>query len=517
MIKSGYYLDEYYSYGFSNSAKGVTLLEVFDGNLIHQVITSDDLLDYITVGDDESFDYNHIFKNCAQDMTPPLYYCILHTFCSFFPGIFSKWLGLSVNLIAFFIILLGLYHTSMLLYRSHWVSALVVLCYGFSLGGLNNVTYIRMYEFLTMLSVLLTYAVLKYIREGKVIFSIASGILIYLGFLTQYNFAFYAFFLSAAACIVLLIKRKFKSCIIFAASAFAGVFAFLLTWPTFFLQLERDLESKNEAKIAASPFLFLFIFVILLCSEIGTELWVLAITTVLIVVLKLILKKQRNEQEKSGVKNKCMTEYLVVLAAFVLGSLSIVYFSPFLLSRYFYITLPFFSVLIGWPLLILRKSAAEFISKKGLKLNVNWLGVLLSAGTVIGAMQFEKMSYLFLDNPEKLVVTDAVAKYPCLFFNTNYAKSITAATDHLVKFKDFYVVADTSKDEYYSYLQDHENNEAVVVFVDTDPVVSSGLDAYEVINSLMTEGLYDSVVELYSVDSSSTFLLFNQKSRLQSP
>ena len=82
----------------------------------------------------------------------------------------------------------------MLLYRSHWVSALVVLYYGFSLGGLNNVTYIRMYEFLTMLSVLLTYAVLKYIREGKVIFSIASGILIYLGFLTQYNFAFYAFF-----------------------------------------------------------------------------------------------------------------------------------------------------------------------------------------------------------------------------------------------------------------------------------------------------------------------------------
>ena len=123
-----------------------------------------------------------------------LYYCILHTFCSLFPDIFSKWLGLSVNLIAFFIILLGLYHTSMLLYRSHWVSALVVLYYGFSLGGLNNVTYIRMYEFLTMLSVLLTYAVLKYIREGKVIFSIASGILIYLGFLTQYNFAFYAFF-----------------------------------------------------------------------------------------------------------------------------------------------------------------------------------------------------------------------------------------------------------------------------------------------------------------------------------
>ena len=59
-------------------------------------------------------------------------------------------------------------------------------------------------------------------------------------------------------------------------------------------------------------------------------------------------------------------------------------------------------------------------------------------------------------------------------------------------------------------MQKHENNEAVVVFVDTDPVVSSGLDAYEVINSLMAEGVYDSVVELYSVDSSSTFLLFNQ-------
>ena len=48
---------------------------------------------------------------------------------------------------------------------------------------------------------------------------------------------------------MLLIKRKFKSCIIFAASAFAGVFAFLLTWLTFFLQLERDLGSKNEVGV----------------------------------------------------------------------------------------------------------------------------------------------------------------------------------------------------------------------------------------------------------------------------
>lgn len=511
MIKSGYYLDEYYSYGFSNSTKGVTLLEVFDGNLVHQVITPDDLLDYITVGEGEAFDYSHIFDNCAQDMTPPLYYCILHTFCSFFPGVFTKWSGLSVNLIAFFVILLGLYHTSILLYRSRWVSALVVLCYGFSMGALNNVTYIRMYEFLTMLSVLLTYAVLKYIKEDKVRFSIFSGILIYLGFLTQYNFVFYAFFLCAAACAVLLFKRKIKSCIIFASGAFAGVLAFLLTWPTFFLQLERDLGSKNEAGIAAGPLLFLFIFVILLCSEVGTELCVLAVTMVLIAALKLILKKHRSEQERAAENNKCMAEYLAVLTAFILGSLSIVYFSPFLLSRYCYITLPFFSVLIGLPFLVLRNNAADFISKKGLKLNVNWLGVLLSVGIVIGAMQFERMSYLFLDNPEKLVVTDAVAKYPCLFFNTNYAKSITAATDHLVRFKDFYVVDGTSKEEYYAYLQNHENNEAVVVFVDTDPVVSSGLDAYEVINSLMAEGLYDSVVELYSVDSSSTFLLFNQE------
>ncbi len=510
MIKSGYYLDEYYSYGFSNSTKGVTLLDVFDGNLIHKVITPDDLLGYITAGDDEDFGYSHIFENCAQDMTPPLYYCILHTICSFFPGIFSKWLGLGLNLIAFFVTLYGIYYTSMMLYRSRWVSTLVVLCYGFSMGALNNVTYIRMYEFLTMLSVLLTYFVLKFIREEKIKFSIVSGILILLGFLTQYNFVFYAFFLCAAAFIVLLLKRKIRSCIIFASSAMVGVLGFFLIWPMFFLQLGKDLDSKNDAKIAAGPILFLFIFVILLSSEVGTQLWVLAIIAVLIVALRIILNKQRNAKEKTDRKARLMTEYLILLVAFVLGSLGIVYFSPFLLSRYFYITLPFFSVLLGLPFLIFRNNIVEFFSIKGINLNVNWIGVFISVGIVIGAMQFEKMSYLYLDNPEKLAVTEAVAKYPCLFFNTNYAKSITAATDHLVKFKDLYVVDDASKEGYYSYIQNHDNNEAVVVFVDTDPIVSSGLNAYEVINSLMSEKIYDSVIELYSVDSSSAFLLFNQ-------
>ena len=128
IIKSGFYVDEYYSYGFANSSQGFSLIQVFDGNLVNRVITQNDLRDYIIAEPEETFTYGYILDNCAQDMTPPLYYCILHTICSFFPGEFSKWFGLCINLFAFLIILLGLYHISLLMFESRWVATLVMFC-----------------------------------------------------------------------------------------------------------------------------------------------------------------------------------------------------------------------------------------------------------------------------------------------------------------------------------------------------------------------------------------------------
>ena len=56
---------------------------------------------YLTVDAEHRFDYGSVFYNQEMDTHPPLFYLILHTICSLFPGTFSKWYGLLPNLVCF--------------------------------------------------------------------------------------------------------------------------------------------------------------------------------------------------------------------------------------------------------------------------------------------------------------------------------------------------------------------------------------------------------------------------------
>ena len=59
---------------------------------------------------DDRFDYAQVYENQIIDAShPPLYYALVHTVCSFFPGVFSKWLAYSINVLAMAGILIMLY------------------------------------------------------------------------------------------------------------------------------------------------------------------------------------------------------------------------------------------------------------------------------------------------------------------------------------------------------------------------------------------------------------------------
>ena len=57
------------------------------------------LTEQLTVDSNEAFNYKSVFYNQENDEHPPLFYCVLHTVCSVNQGVFSKWLGLSINLL----------------------------------------------------------------------------------------------------------------------------------------------------------------------------------------------------------------------------------------------------------------------------------------------------------------------------------------------------------------------------------------------------------------------------------
>ena len=513
IIKSGGFVDEYFSLGFSNSIYGGYLIDSFDGNLLDRVITHDELENYIMVDEGEAFSYTHIFRNCRDDLTPPLYYCILHTICSFFPGTISKWFGLSMNLVTYFIVLLFLYYSSFLMYRSRWVSTLITICYGFSMGGLNCATYIRMYGMVTMWTVILIFFILHIIQNDSKKYSAASGIIIYLGFLTQYNFGIPAFFLCAAACGVLLYRKRIKQLLVFGISGMSGAILFLLTWSSLFIQAERIAPWEHEnGKGDSGLFLSLYYWCKVIGKQIGIELIILCILLVAIVILKYILGTKVSDIKTRLKSNTIMGEYVILLIGYILGTIGISYFAPYFSARYCFNTMPVFALLLGLPLVLFKRMLQEYFEKKDIHFSMNIIGAIMALVIIISAARFDEMKYLYLDNPERLRITESVAMYPCLFVNTNHDKSIINSIDHLIKFKDFYVTDDPLGNDYRKYLEGHTDNEAVVVFVDTDPVGGSGLDCNEVIGSFVSKGLYDTVFVLYELDSATAFLLCNNVS-----
>ncbi len=96
--KEGYYLDEIWSYGLANGYYEPFFQEQNDYmNVEH---SADYYTRWITTGE-HSFQYDSVYYNQTKDVHPPLFYYALHTICSMFPNTFSKWFGLTINLIFF--------------------------------------------------------------------------------------------------------------------------------------------------------------------------------------------------------------------------------------------------------------------------------------------------------------------------------------------------------------------------------------------------------------------------------
>ena len=90
--KSGFHADEYYSYYSTELTKGLNVPE--NGWMQH-----DDYYDEFRVLKGEGFRYGLVKQIQSWDVHPPMYYWVLHTVCSMFPGTFTKWTGLGINLI----------------------------------------------------------------------------------------------------------------------------------------------------------------------------------------------------------------------------------------------------------------------------------------------------------------------------------------------------------------------------------------------------------------------------------
>lgn len=234
--KQGFHEDEYYTYYSTARTNG---FYVEDGQWMDRKTYRNEFV----VLPGQGFQYGLVKQVQSWDVHPPVYYWVFHTVASLVPGVFSKWVGLSVNLVFWGInIVLFAYLAWLVSGRSERMAGLVTLFYGLSPAAMSGVVFIRMYEMLTMFVLLCAILHVQAMRcnevSAKRLLSMAA--VTYLGFLTQYYYFIFLFYLAVAFCIWLLWRdRAIWNCLRYGVSQGIAFVLAYLTYPSCLGQMFR--------------------------------------------------------------------------------------------------------------------------------------------------------------------------------------------------------------------------------------------------------------------------------------
>lgn len=240
--KEGFFCDELYSYHFTSQLTHPYLVADRDeGTWLNQWHSSDYFQDYLTLMKEEQFDFAGVWRTVTADVHPPLYYLLLHAsssvFSTVFPGVFTRWSGILVNMLFFWLTMVFLWKLVKELTESDFWTTAVCLLYGFSAGAVSTVVFVRMYMVFTCFAVLFTYLNAlcfkllqsEYKKESGWLYPLLS-LTAFMGIMTQYYFLVYAFFL----CIVIwgysLWKKKYSFAVRYAFAMGVGIAAVCLVW-----------------------------------------------------------------------------------------------------------------------------------------------------------------------------------------------------------------------------------------------------------------------------------------------
>ncbi|SEL38329.1 hypothetical protein [Ruminococcus albus] len=248
--KNGTHSDEIWSYGLANSyyrpfiylPDGIYQDEYnggYDGSdITNKWIDGKVMNDYVTVQEGERFTYDSVYHNQVLDHHPPLYYGILHTICSFFPGKFSLWYAYVINIVSMVFIQIFLYKTVKLLTESDKVALVCSMLYGGGVGALSTMLFLRQYGFMTMLITMIWYWNLKMYRsfDKEKGFDLKHNVpfiavLSFLLFFTNYTTCLVVGIFTGCMCLYMLCKKRIKQMFIYGFSVLGSLCAFIAAYP----------------------------------------------------------------------------------------------------------------------------------------------------------------------------------------------------------------------------------------------------------------------------------------------
>lgn len=244
-VKTEYHVDELLTYTLSNQVGDWHFAEE-DGKTYSPA--EDIYLENFSVHQENRFDYQNVWHNLSTDAHPPVYYALVHTISSLFPGQISKWFAGVINI---FFALLSLFFFRKLLRLFSTNECYVGICsitYIFCTGILSAVSFLRVYVTamcaLTAVTYLISNAVAKKsfgFRFWGLLFicEIACALL-------HYYCVVYLAWICFILAVWLILAKRWKSVLYLVVTSLGAAAAALLIFPSMWKQVFFQYRGKEN-------------------------------------------------------------------------------------------------------------------------------------------------------------------------------------------------------------------------------------------------------------------------------
>ncbi len=497
--KSGYFVDEIYTFGLSNSYYKPFVIDLAEGGIADKELERETLLDYLTVGEGERFALGSVYYNQSQDVHPPLYYWLFNLVYSIFPG-FSKWPALALNFVLYMLTMLMLWKLCMELFSNRHIAATALALYGLSGIGVSTMLMVRMYVLLTLLTVTLAYITARLMRTRERRLYPLVALTVFAGLMTQYYFVFYAFFLCAAYDIRALIRRDFGDFMRFSLWAVAGVACLVLVFPACIDQLFADaLVSGGSAvdnlkAVTAYGERFSTYWKKIKFSVRGMQYALYAMALIAAVLSPWLARGLRGKKLR-------FDSMLIILPAFITYAVVVVV-SPVLEPRYIYNIMPVLALLPCFLMYVCAEGA------QGVRFR-DWTAfalTMVAACWALWTVRTYPPDYLYPEHNDYNAAVEPYTSGACVYFNDNRKGAMTQDLAQLIRFDDVFVANDPASEALANYIAE-KNSDTLVVYIDTNEFWSSGFDPEDILPELERTTGYTDAQLLYSYELSKTYLL----------
>lgn len=236
MDKAYLHMDEGYSYGLMNYDK-VDIMNNED--FYNNWHTNEYYKDYLSISSEEALNFTPVYENQKNDVHPPFYYLLLRIATSFTIDSFSKWTGITLNIIIFILTSIMIYLISNKIFKNKLYAVFIVLVNGCTLASIDTTVFIRMYALNALNLLIISYLHIINLKKEELKIKDLSlmSIFIIIGSLTHYYYLVFLFVLFAIYVIKFIKEKHIKNLVKYIVTMIVSAIISLAIFPYSFVHM----------------------------------------------------------------------------------------------------------------------------------------------------------------------------------------------------------------------------------------------------------------------------------------